>query len=266
MRLLSFFSAAVCLTIAGAGFVRASDLDKIDCPLVKEPAYQSKNPKYALLVLGRQARTRIWLVLDGTTLYVDRNGNGDLTEDGEKVRGTKGGQAIPEEDVYTFAVGELRDGDRRHRNVTVIVTSLGAASETKTAAGSNAHSPSFRIRMEAEIRGFEGVTKDGRVVQLATGNNGSLQFADRPREAPILNFAGPLTVVVFDQQPPFRVNREMELYLGLGTSGRGAGTFVYTAYEGAVPSAVYPRVEVAFPAQKPGEPPVKAIYELKERC
>ena len=119
MRLLPFLSAAVCLTIAGAGFVGASDLDKIDCPLVKEPAYQSKSPKYALLVFGRQARTRIWLVLDGTTLYVDRNGNGDLTEDGEKVSGTKGSQAIAEEVVYTFAVGELRDGDRRHRNVTL---------------------------------------------------------------------------------------------------------------------------------------------------
>ena len=44
--------------------------------------YQSKSPKYALLIFGPEARTRIWLVLDGTTLYVDRNGNGDLTDAG----------------------------------------------------------------------------------------------------------------------------------------------------------------------------------------
>jgi hypothetical protein len=264
MRLLSLLTAILCLTVVGAGFIQAGDLDQIERALVKEPAYQSKAPKYALLVLGPEARTRTWLVLDGTTLYVDRNGNGDLTQDGEKVIGTKGSQANLGEDFYTFAVGELRDGERRHRNVTLFVTGLGAASETKTAASSSPGSLSFRIRMEAEIPGFEGVTKDGRVVQVA-GLDGSLQFADRPWEAPILHFAGPLKLVVGGQQE-FRVNREMELYLGLGTAGRGKGTFVYTGYEGAVPPAAYARAEIAFPAQKPGEPPVKVIYELKGRC
>jgi hypothetical protein len=265
MRLLRFLNAAVCFTFVGASYVQAGDLDKIDRPLVKEAAYQSKNPKYALLVFGPETRTRIWFVLDGTALYVDRNGNGDLTEAGEKVSGTKGSQAILEEDVHTFAVGELRDGERRHRNITLIVTGLGAASKTKTAESRNPGSLIFRIRMEAEIPGFEGVTKDGRLLQAAGLNAGSLQFADRPREAPILHFAGPLTLVVFGQQE-FRVNREMELYLGLGTPGRGEGTFVYTAYEGAVPAAAFPRAEIAFQAQKPGEPPVKVIYELKGRC
>ncbi len=265
MRLLSLLNAAFYLTIVGSGFVRAGGLDQIERALLKEPAYQSKAPKYALLVLGPEARTRIWLVLDGTTLYVDRNGNGDLTEAGEKVSGTKGSQASLEEDVYTFTIGELRDGERRHRNVTLIVTGLGAASKTEAAASSSPRSLSFRIRMEAEIPGLEGVTKDGRVLQAAGLNAGSLRFADQLREAPILHFAGPLTLVVFGQQA-LRVNRETELYLGLGTQGRGQGTFVYTAYEGAVPPAIYPRAEIAFPAQKPGDPPVKKIYELKGRC
>lgn len=265
MRLLSFLNVAVCLMIVDVGFVHASDLDKINRSLAKEPAYQSKAPKYALLVFGPEARTRTWLVLDGTTLYVDRNRNGDLTEAGEKVSGTKGSQASLEDDVYTFAVGELRDGDRRHVNATLIVTGLNSASKTKTDTGSGPHSPNFRIRMEAEIPGFQGATKDGHVLQMAASNDGSLQFADRPREAPILHFAGPLTIVV-SGQPTFRVNREMELYLDLGTPGRGQGTFVYTAYEGAVPPGVSPRAEIVFPAQKPGAPPVKAIYELKGRC
>lgn len=263
MRLLPFLNAAVCLTIVGAGYAQAGDLDKIDCPLLKEPAYQSKAPKYALLVFGPKAATRTWLVLDGTTLYVDRNGNGDLTEAGETVLGKKSDRAVQGEDVYTFDVGELRDGDRRHRNVTLIVTGLDAASKTKTAESSNPLSLNFRIRMEAEIPGLEG--ENGRVLQMAGPNDSSLQFADRPREAPILHFAGPLTVVV-SGRPTFRVNREMELYLGLGTPGRGKGTFVYTSYEGAVPSDAYPKVEIAFPAQKPGEPAVKKSYELKGRC
>src|SRR5262245_7654854 len=54
----------------------AVDLTKIDQTLCKEPAYRGK-PRYALLVLGPKAQTRIWLVIDDKTLYVDRNGNCD---------------------------------------------------------------------------------------------------------------------------------------------------------------------------------------------
>src|SRR5437660_1658389 len=45
----------------------------------KEPAYQSE-PRYALVVFGLKAETRVWMVLDGSILYVDLNANGDLTE------------------------------------------------------------------------------------------------------------------------------------------------------------------------------------------
>src|SRR5947208_1440560 len=60
------------------------DLTKIERTIAKEPVYQSKSPKYCLLVFGPEAKTRVWLVLDadafGDILFVGRNGNGDLTE------------------------------------------------------------------------------------------------------------------------------------------------------------------------------------------
>ena len=62
---------------------QAVDLTKIPRVIAKEPAYQGK-PKYCLLVFGPEAKHRVWLVLDGDDLYVDRNGNGDLTEKGER--------------------------------------------------------------------------------------------------------------------------------------------------------------------------------------
>ena len=55
------------------------DLAKIDRTIRKEPAYQTKSPRYCLLVFGPEAKTRVWLVLDGDLLYVDRDGDGDLT-------------------------------------------------------------------------------------------------------------------------------------------------------------------------------------------
>jgi hypothetical protein len=63
----------------------AADLTKIDRRIAKEPRYPTGKPQYCLLVFGPEAKSRVWLVLAGNTLYVDRNGNGDLTEKGKQV-------------------------------------------------------------------------------------------------------------------------------------------------------------------------------------
>jgi hypothetical protein len=59
------------------------DLTKVERAIRKEPPYKTKSPRYCLLVFGPKADYRVWLVLDGDTLFVDRNGNGDLTEAGK---------------------------------------------------------------------------------------------------------------------------------------------------------------------------------------
>src|SRR5436309_7896290 len=60
------------------------DLGSIPRTIAHEPAYQG-TPRYCLLVFGKDAATRIWLVQDGGTLYVDRQRNGDLTAPGNKI-------------------------------------------------------------------------------------------------------------------------------------------------------------------------------------
>src|SRR4051812_15300400 len=77
-------AAAVLLLAGPAG--RAADLSKIDRTILKEPAYATRQPRYCLLVFGPEASARVWVVVDGDIVYVDRNGNGDLTEAGERVR------------------------------------------------------------------------------------------------------------------------------------------------------------------------------------
>jgi hypothetical protein len=82
MRVWTCLSAVIGLALSGrAG---AADSPGIDRSIRKEPAYESKAPLYCLVVFGAEAKVRVWLVLDGDTLYVDRNGNGDLTEPGER--------------------------------------------------------------------------------------------------------------------------------------------------------------------------------------
>ena len=51
--------------------------------IAKEPRYRSAFQQYALLVLGPDEGLRVWLVADGDNLYVDVNGDGDLTQPGE---------------------------------------------------------------------------------------------------------------------------------------------------------------------------------------
>src|SRR6516165_9403209 len=83
MRNLALLAAALLLP---APLAQAADLAKIERKIAKEPAYQTKTPKYCLLVFGLEAKTRVWLVQDGDTLYVDRNGNGDLTAADNRVK------------------------------------------------------------------------------------------------------------------------------------------------------------------------------------
>src|ERR1044072_7148841 len=64
----------------------AVDLRTIDRTILKEPAYRTAQPRHCLAVFGPKAEARVWMVLDGDTLFVDRNGNRDLTEAGEKVK------------------------------------------------------------------------------------------------------------------------------------------------------------------------------------
>ncbi|HYT94281.1 MAG TPA: hypothetical protein VEL76_36535, partial [Gemmataceae bacterium] len=97
-----------------APLARAADLAKIERKIAREPAYQTKTPKYCLLVFGLDAKTRVWLVQDGDTLYVDRNGNGDLTGDGKRVKVKQQGDSF-----RSFEVGDLTIDGLTHTGLSV---------------------------------------------------------------------------------------------------------------------------------------------------
>src|ERR1700694_5861760 len=64
--------------------IAAADTFSIDRTLRREPAYAVK-PRYCLLLLGPEGKTRVWLVAAGEAFYADTNGDGDLTEAGKRV-------------------------------------------------------------------------------------------------------------------------------------------------------------------------------------
>jgi hypothetical protein len=244
------------------------DLSKIERKIVKEPAYRSK-PKYCLLVLGPEAKTRVWLVQDGDTLYVDRNGNGDLTETNEKVSAEKKDDA--EEGVYTFKAGDLRDGERLHKELTLYVQKLDPFADREAAIKEflkkNPKGRGYTLSLEVEIPGRRGNALGGRVQQQTSPLDGTgvLQFAGHPQDAPIIHFGGPWQVTLFGSHQ-LTIDRETTVYLGVGTRGLGAGTFTWTDYENVIPTDKFPTLDVVYAPKRPDDAPLREHYELKKRC
>jgi hypothetical protein len=245
----------------------AADLTTIPRVVQKEPAY-SGSPRYCLLVFGPEAKTRVWAVLDGDVLYVDRNANGDLTEPGEKV------EAQRFQERRTFEVGTILDGARSHTHVTVSTTPLagldvtfGRRPEFSQVLKRRPDSRACVVSAEVSVPDRRGSGPEGRVVQLCGGSefHGILLFADRPADAPILHFGGPWSLTLHG---PYALNRNArcELFLGFGTPGLGSGAFTFVSYASLVPDGVYPVAELTLPARSPGDSPNTERYTLKERC
>src|SRR5262245_32438608 len=153
----------------------AADLGKIDRTLVKEPAYESQlKPKYCLVVFGPEAKTRVWLVLDGDVLYVDRNGDGDLTGKDERILKKR---------VYEVDIPSRQGGDP-------------FSLEVEDKPGRDGQETSYIIRCRPqEGKGFRQRT------------DGVLLFADRPQDAPVVHFGGPLTLTILDWHKPLQPRR-----------------------------------------------------------
>ena len=260
---------AALFVLLGGTLAGATDLSKIERRLVKEPVYKSGSPRYALLVIGPEAKDRVWVVKDGDTLYVDRNGNGDLTDPGEKIAAKKGSG----KDASMYEVEDLNVGGKKHYRLRVIVLPLKAflSSEFAKAPGLGAavaKDPTGESMMlTLEVTAPHLVSKG--LVTMVVGPvdvNGPLVLAKKPADAPVIHFGGTLAVSFLHETPSLRRNRSTECILTVGTPGLGTGTFSSIAYEGVIPESVNPTMEVTYSPAKPGVSPVKTLYELKERC
>jgi hypothetical protein len=244
----------------------AADLAKIDRKLAKEPAYQGQ-PEYCLLVFGRDASERVWLVIDGDTLYVDRNGNGDLTEEYKKVRASR----LPNQQL--FEVGTVKPASHEYIELNVTRQRLpdGAAGpqpEHFRRLHSDQTDPvTYSVGVQVEnpliLRGKSDST--ARITQVASSDSrGLLQFALSPQEAPIIHFDGTWTLDLH-HRPELLPGSVMNLEIGVGTKGLGAGTFAFVPFY-VVPASVRPRVEFTFVSREAGQGPLHAGFDVLERC
>ncbi len=215
----------------------AVDLNRIDRTIIREPAYQSTEPKYALIVFGPEATARLWLVADGDRLYVDRNGNGDLTEGDELVSGTLSRDGL----VARFVVRGLTAWDGKPAALRVALTG-------ETGFNDDLH-----------------LILDGKPYQsVSFDDQASFRFAGRSQDAPIVHFGGPLQMSLRIEQSLRRGVRSTVMTM-IGTPGLGEGTFAALDFP-MVPPEFNPVAEIELPNPVPGEAPIRSRLSLDHRC
>lgn len=219
-----------------AGPAWAADLGKIERTIAKEPAYKG-TPKYCLLVFGAEAKFKAWLVVDDEAVHVDRNGNGDLTENGKRAVWKNG----------FCKAGDLRFGEGKasYPNLTL---------EKR----SNLRLKEIWWTIEVDGKHRQRVRRDGQ---------GPLAFAERPQDAPIIHFDGPLAMELVEycsgETPVLVRSGELQsLEASIGTPGLGKGTFAYLI---PPPNAKTqkPLAEIEFPHRDPKEKPIVVSFHMK---
>jgi hypothetical protein len=175
---------------------------------------------------------------------------------------------------YHFLVDELRIGGRVHKRLDVSAVPLSQSTETiesqpnaKAALAGDPKAYVYAISIDLDTPGIKGTGVGGRVMRLAgfVDGAGALLFGDKLATAPIIHFDGP-QVTFYGEKPKLMLERDNDVVLAVGTPGVGPGTLAMLAYDGVIPNAAVPHLEIEFPPQKPGMPPVRQSFELRQRC
>jgi hypothetical protein len=258
MRVLPWLGVLVGLTFAPSA--AAVDLAKVDRSIRKEPPYQSKDPSYCLLVFGPDAAVRVWVVLDGDVLHLDRNGNGDLTDPGERIAAREV-YRNPEErpDVEVMRQFELSCWQAGDEPVLTCGPEVQWFYVLQLVPRADWHDQAWVQLYQEKPFDLAVTTAAGR------GQRAGLRFAASPREAPVLPFDGPRRFALSEKfgRHPFRPGEPCALAAELQAPGLHATVRTET-FE--VPEDVHPVAEIEFPPRRSGEGPIRVRVELKERC
>jgi hypothetical protein len=266
------------MTLFAAAPLRAADLAAIERTIGKQPAYGAE-PCYCLLLFGPEAKTRVWIVEDGRTLYVDRNANGDLTDDGPPLQPTEvrdlgslsGG---PPRWDYDYVLDEIKPatgpaltkfrlsrwnyGEKKDSyglSVTLHDDKFG-----KTSSDHSAGRPS--VRSSAGSAAADDRASDEGIPMYA-GWFGTL-WADSPAKASIIHFGGPLEPRLLREKEFVVDSGVHRLSICLITPGVGdAGPARLSEY--AIPISTPIHVHIEWPVAL-ASPTLVTTHKLDKHC
>jgi hypothetical protein len=230
MRCLIFLAIMTSFAFAEVDAPKTSPAPpKISRIIRKEPIYVAKAPQYFLLALGRETQAPVWLVLDGETLYVDCDANGDLTDPGE------GRQPVAKDkDELTFEVqkGEITS----YKTAKLTLRVVHSTQEQKWRL------EKFTVR---ELRNY---------AEEAAGG----WFGDSPETAGVNEIQSGL--MFFLRNPVELVpGKEVEVYVWVGSRQPNGEPKKHCC---VVPSRLRPAGELVLPALGPDEAPIRLQLEF----
>ena len=236
---LAITCCSVALSVHEA-FGDTNKLNLIKRSIHKEPKYAT-SPKYSLIALGNDAKVKVWMVEDGKRLLVDRNANGDLTDDGPP---------IEQSDVRRLGTNSW--------DCNYLLTAI--------TPGDGAFHTAFNLRRwnyghEEDTYGLS-LTVDGKL-PLYAGWFGTFWSTNR-ETAPVIHFGGPFTPRLLRSKEFVIGPGKQRFSMGFMNSGSGPGTESRLSIE-ALPQIVVPKVTIEWPTV-PGGAPLRTIHQLNERC
>lgn len=188
----------------------AFDYATVDRKIAKQPSYVGK-PQYALLLVGSDAKHHVWMALDRSekeqahpnVLYIDRDADGTLGEEGERIVATSDDG---EKRVWKVGKLELKDAKILLEDFELAMHPGQRPAMTLL---------TFRMNDKVDLSGVYGP------------NNTFLEFADSPEKAPVLH-ADPWGPLAFYHAGPdeMRIGRDEIVMLYVGPKGSGPATFL----------------------------------------
>ena len=239
--LLATLIAFSALLIADEAHASANGLGHVERTLIKEPRYES-TPKYSLILLGSRGDVRVWMVEDGKRLFVDKNANGDLTDDGPPIEPS-----------------DLRKMGSERWDFNYLLDAI-------TPAGGRSRHTHFDLRRwnygEKDDSYGLSLSVDGQL-PLYAGWFGTF-WSEKRETAPVIHFGGPFTPKLLrSKEFTIRPGRQ-SVSLGFMNPGSGAGAESRVSID-ALPRHVVPTLNIEWPTAG-GSPPLRTSQPLTERC
>ena len=257
---------AVVVIPACADSAELIDLGKIDRSIAKEPAYRSE-PHYALLVVGLQAAHRSWLVIDGEDLlYLDRNGNGDLTEAEDRIE-------LDAEATKKIRVAE--GSGYSGFNVFEIGTLAGQKLRLEFWVRKRDYSPTddweAKIMRQREQNHWEIAT----LLRLADGGlqvQNPLVLTTSRADAQITHLGGAVTLGLRGSTNwkllPWPQSTTLDLRIGTPAlpPRNHTGNLFAPLATSELPPDLHPRAVITYPPKLPGGQPIVQTLTIDNRC
>jgi len=212
----------------------------VDRTIFKEPSYEAA-PKYSLLTLGNSGDVRVWMVEDGKRLFVDKNANGDLTDDGPPLMPSN----VRNLDATRWDFDYVLD----------TITSTNGSRHTQFVLrrwNYNDHEDSYGLSLSV----------DGQMPMYA-GWFGTFWSTNREK-TPVIRFSGPFTPTLLRRKEFTIGEKGQRLSLGFFHGGSDPGAESRLSID-ALPQSIVPELTIEWPTSASTRP-LRTSYELTQRC